>query len=282
MTVWTRLGVAALSAAVVAGGGWWWWKGRSQPAPTVARAEAPPPAPVAAVPAAPPAASDPGAARYPIEAAAEPAEPRSGTSPVDADKLVGDALVELLGRKDVQAFLQIDGIVRRIVATVDNLARTQAPARLWPVQPIPGRFSVVDRTDGPWMADTNAERYMPFVRFATSVDANQAAALYVRLYPLFQRAYQELGYPGRHFNDRLVDVIDLLLQTPDLAGAPKLKLTQVQGPLADPRPWLRYEFDDPALEARPAGQKILMRMGSRNQRLLKDKLREFRARIVKL
>jgi Protein of unknown function (DUF3014) len=278
MAAWSKLGVAVLSAAVVAGGGWWWWK-QKQAAPAVASVEAPVAAPAPAVS---PAASAPPAVRYPIEAAAsEPTEVKLPASPADADKLVGDALVDLIGRKDVQTFLQIDGVVRRFVATVDNLGRSQAPARLWPVQPTPGRFSVVNRTDGPWMADTNAERYIPFVRLASGVDAARAVALYVRLYPLFQRAYEELGYPGRHFNDRLVDVIDMLLQTPDLATAPKLKLTQVQGPIPDARPWLRYEFDDPALEARPAGQKVLMRMGSRNQRLLKDKLREFRARIAK-
>lgn len=279
MPAWSKLGVAVLSAAVAAGGGWWWWKQRQAPAPVVARAEAPA---VVTAPVPPPAASAVPAVRYPIEAAASgPAAADLPSSPADADKVVGDALVKLLGRKDVQAFVQLDGLLRRGVATVDNLGRAQAPARLWPVQPTPGRFSIVDRTDGPWLADTNAERYMPFVRFASGVDAAQVAALYTRFYPLFQRSYEELGYPGRHFNDRLVDTIDLLLRTPELGAPPKLKLTQVQGPIPDPRPWLRYEFDDPALEALPAGQKILLRMGSRNQRLLKDQLRAFRAHIVK-
>jgi len=278
MAAWSKLGVAVLSAAVVAGGGWWWWKQR-EAAPVAAPAEAPSAVPA---PPAPAVASSTPAVRYPIEAAAsEPAEAALPSSPADADKFVADALMRLAGRKDVQAFLQLDGFVRRAVATVDNLGRTQATSRLWPVQPTPGRFSVVNRTDGAYMSDMNAERYMPFVRFASGVDAGQAAALYVRLYPLFQRSYEELGYPGRHFNDRVVDVIDSLLEAPDLGAPPKLKLTQVQGPIPDARPWLRYEFDDPALEARPAGQKMLMRMGSRNQRLLKDKLREFRARIVK-
>lgn len=27
---------------------------------------------------------------------------------------------------------------------------------------------------------------------------------YVRLYPLFQKAYVELGYPNGYFNDRLI------------------------------------------------------------------------------
>jgi hypothetical protein len=106
------------------------------------------------------------------------------------------------------------------------------------------------------------------------------AALYKRLYPLFQQAYEELGYPNKYFNDRLVEVIDQLLQTPELADPIKLTLTQVQGSVPSSQPWLRYEFDDPALEALPAGQKILMRMGRTNELLIKAKLKVFRERIV--
>jgi hypothetical protein len=36
------------------------------------------------------------------------------------------------------------------------------------------------------------------------VDTRKAVALYVDLYPLFQGAYAELGYPNRYFNDRLI------------------------------------------------------------------------------
>lgn len=104
--------------------------------------------------------------------------------------------------------------------------------------------------------------------------------LYVRLYPLFLQAYEELGYPGKSFNDRLVKVIDQLLETPELTGQVKLTLTQVQGPIPSTRPWVRYEFADASLEARPAGQKILLRMGGTNMRALKAKLAEFRDRIA--
>jgi hypothetical protein len=105
--------------------------------------------------------------------------------------------------------------------------------------------------------------------------------MYARLYPLFQQAYEEQGYPGKYFNDRVVEVIDQLLATPELSEPIKLTLTHVQGPIQSSQPWLRYEFDDPDLEARPAGQKILLRMGRGNADLLKNKLREFRERIVK-
>jgi hypothetical protein len=44
---------------------------------------------------------------------------------------------------------------------------------------------------------------------------------------------------------------------------------------------VRYEFADPELEMRPAGQKILLRMGSANAALIKAKLSEFRTGIAK-
>ena len=42
-----------------------------------------------------------------------------------------------------------------------------------------------------------------------------------------------------------------------------------------------YEYADAELESRPAGQKLLLRMGPANERIIKAKLREFRAEIVK-
>ena len=60
----------------------------------------------------------------------------------------------------------------------------------------------------------NSQRYVALVLLAESVDAAAVAAAYRRMYPLFQQAYEELGYPGRYFNDRLVEVIDHLLATP--------------------------------------------------------------------
>ena len=59
-----------------------------------------------------------------------------------ADNYVAQAITELLGQRQVASFLQIDGLVRRAVATVDNLARAHAPVGIWPVQPAPGRFTV--------------------------------------------------------------------------------------------------------------------------------------------
>ncbi|MGS0756328.1 DUF3014 domain-containing protein [Roseateles sp. GG27B] len=46
------------------------------------------------------------------------------------------------------------------------------------------------------------------------------------------------------------------------------------------RPWVRYEFTDPALEALSSGQKMLLRTGPVNQRRLNAKMLEIRALVA--
>jgi len=193
---------------------------------------------------------------------------------------VRDAVTELVGREQALSFLDLNDFARRIVATVDNLGRGHAASRLWPVAPAPVRFLVVEKGGRETIAGGNADRYDAFVRFATAIDSGAGVALYVRMYPLLQQAYEDLGYPGKQFNNRLVAVIDQLLQTPEPEAPIEVTLLRVKGPLAEKRPWLRYEYADPSMEARPSGQKIMLRMGLRNTGLLKAKLRDLRKRIV--
>ena len=50
----------------------------------------------------------------------------------------------------------------------------------------------------------NAARYDGIVGLLANVDAAKAVAAYRRIYPQLQKAYEDLGYPGRYFNDRVV------------------------------------------------------------------------------
>jgi len=103
----------------------------------------------------------------------------------------------------------------------------------------------------------------------------------VRMYPQLQRSYEELGYPGRYFNDRVVEVIDHLLATPEPApGAPLVQLTEVKGSVPSTQPWLRYEFADPQLQSLSSGQRMLLRVGPQHRQVLKAKLAELRRQIV--
>ena len=255
-----------LVAAAIAAGAWWWTQ----------RSPVRPPADLPAVAAAPAAPTADAAPAEPV--IQHPIEPPAAEPPLAAAG-VGAALTDLLGRQAVASFLVLDDFPRRLVATVDNLGRAHAAPLLWPVNPTPGRFTVQEvqeASGGTVIAADNSLRYTPLVLLAESVDASRAVAVYVRLYPLLQRAYEELGYPKRYFNDRLIEVIDQLLDTPDRAGPLKVQLTQVKGPIAPVRPWVRYEFVDPSLEDLSAGQKMLLRVGPDHQRRLKARLNALR------
>jgi Protein of unknown function (DUF3014) len=295
--------IAAILVAAIGTSGYVLWKQQTRsgvfvagtpPATTAPALPAVPdqaegtPAPVAETPAT--AASEP-AVQYPVQADADSkAAGRTGKarlpSPAQSDNVVSKAVSQVVSRKDVLTFLQLDGFPRRLVATVDNLARPHAAPLLWPLVPTPGRFSTVPvaatggKAAGEVISPANAARYTPLVRFVESVDSAKAAAVYVRLYPLFQQTYEELGYPRRYFNDRLVAVIDHLIATPTPDAPPRVRLTQVKGPIDSVRPWVRYEFEDPRLEAMSSGQKMLVRTGIDNQVRLQTKLKDLRGHIV--
>ena len=259
-----------LVAAAIAAGAWWWTQ----------RSPVHPPADLPAVAAAPAAPTADAAPAEPV--IQHPIEPPAAEPPLAAAG-VGAALTDLLGRQAVASFLVLDDFPRRLVATVDNLGRAHAAPLLWPVNPTPGRFTVQEvqeASGGTVIAADNSLRYTPLVLLAESVDASRAVAVYVRLYPLLQRAYEELGYPKRYFNDRLIEVIDQLLATPERAGPLKVQLTQVKGPIAPVRPWVRYEFVDPSLEDLSAGQKMLLRVGPDHQRRLKARLNALRQALL--
>ena len=234
-----------------------------------------PPSPVASRPAVSPAEP---AIRYPIQA------PPGSTElpPLDqSGDFVKQRITELLGAKAVKTFVQVENFVRRVVATVDNLSRSLAPPRMWPIRPTAGRFTVEAAGTGSVISAKNATRYAPFVALVESVDMGSAVAVYRRLYPLFQRAYESLGYPGMYFNDRLIAVIDLLIQTPEPSGPLIVEVPHFQGPLKPTHPWLLYRFSDPRLESLPSGQKIMLRVGLENRKRLKAKLAEIRKLIAR-
>jgi len=262
--------VVVLAPAAIGTGLYLWL--RPQPEPPVSVVESPPAVAESAEPPAPPPPEP--EIQHPIEPpAAETAEP-----PAAPDITV--ALTGLLGRDAVLSFFNLDHFIQRTVATVDNLARPHAPPRVWPVNPAQGRFTVDGAAPGERIAAANYNRYRPFVAAVTSVSTEKAAALYKQLYPQFQKAYEDLGYPRGYFNDRLVAVIDTLLATPDPAEPVAVNLPEVKGPKELQRPWVSYEFSDPALESLTSGQKMLLRMGPDNRRALKAKLADFRRQVT--
>lgn len=274
-SVWT----AVILVVVLLGAGalWWRWSQTQAPGEPVA-VNTPPPAAPAAPADVPPPPQQPEqvAPLNPIDTPPDAALPQLSES----DARVTAALNELLGRKNVASHLNVDGFVRRFVATVDNLPREHAPSRVWPVQPAGSRFAAGGSGENATISLDNAQRYTPLVLLSEQVDPAAAAGLYFKLYPLFQQAFEELGYPGRYFNDRLVAVIDHLLAAPEPEGPVRVKMVEVKSDTPAAKPYVHYEFADPQLESMSAGQKMMVRVGLVNERRLKARLKAFRAQIV--
>ena len=243
--------VGSIAAVAIAVGGYFWF-----------RSATPPPEPVEPEP----IATVPEPENHPV--------PETTPAPVlpelaESDEAVVSALGKLFGATTLEQYLVPKEVIRHIVVTIDNLPRKKVAERLKPIKPIPGQPIVSGPEDDRVLSEENYARYQPFVHAVSAVDTQQAVDLYFRFYPLFQQAYVDLGYPSGYFNNRLVEVIDHLLATPDVAGP--IKLTQ---------PGVLYEYADPKLENLSAGQKILIRIGKTNAAALKTKLREIRAAVT--
>jgi len=255
--------IPLLLAAGAAGALWYYWAQVSQPI------EAPVPEP--------PVASEPEEAPaplHPLKTIAEPGERRPGLVPLPAldesDAYLKIEIVDIFGTS-VEDLLAESGLIGRIVATVDNLPRSHVAERIRPVGRLNTTF-VIDGLDNSGMdriSPENYRRYDAIVGLVSAADLQQVAGVYRRYYPLFQKAFVELGYPNGYFNDRLVEVIDHLLETPEVAD-----------PVAVIQPHVLYEFEDARLEALSSGQKLLLRMGSEHASTIKEALQQFRGHIT--
>lgn len=188
---------------------------------------------------------------------------------VESDPSLLESLGGQFGRA-LEPFLVPKNIVRHTVVTIDNLPRKKTAVQMWPVKPIGGELIATGDGEQLTLGPDNYARYEPLIKIVQNTDTAQLASMYKQYYPLFQESYVTLGYPDGYFNDRLVEVIDHLLATPD-----------VQGPIMLNRPSVNFVFADAELEERSAGQKLLIRMGSANAAIVKDKLRELRKAIAK-
>ena len=249
---------------LVVGLGWWLFRSAMPP-----HTAPPPPASLAQVKALIQSSPQKGAA--PVTPVAEPRHPIESPIAADAaipaladsDAAAWEALSGLAGNSNALDVLLRDHVIERVVTMIDNLPRHSASRQSLALRPLPGDLQVQVGEGGTTLAPANAARYTLYVKVFTSADPQTLTRIYRRFYPLFQQAYAEVGYPGGYFNDRLVQVIDHLLQAPE----PTQPL-QVQ---SDGRG--HYRFVDSELEALSIGQKALLRLGPHQEAAVKRQLR---------
>jgi hypothetical protein len=186
-----------------------------------------------------------------------------------SDKPLHDSLAELFSAKSVDEFFRPELLVRHLVVTVDNLPRKHLSVEMRPTKNLPGNFKVTGNEQSATIDPADYQRYDGYVHLLQNLNTQQFTTIYFHYYPLFQEAYEGLGYPNGYFNDRLVATIDDALAAPD-----------VKGPVALTRPNVMYQYADPNLEGLSSGQKLMVRLGPDNEAIVKAKLREVRAAVA--
>lgn len=204
-----------------------------------------------------------------IDAATAAAPAMPAPSLDDSDDDVRGELNELVGERVAAQYVVPERIIRNVVVTLDNLTLQKASLEQRPVKPTPGKFVTAGTENAPVLSPQNYARYEPFVNVVQRVDARRFVALYRDLQPLFQAAYEELGHPDESFTERLLEIIEHLLETPEVEGTIRLK-----------QPGLLYEYADEELQSLSVGKKLLIRVGPKNRAAIKQKLREIRAELV--
>ncbi|HEY1900417.1 MAG TPA: DUF3014 domain-containing protein [Steroidobacteraceae bacterium] len=221
-----------------------------------------------APPSAPPAVASAPVIEHPVPVSSAP-----GSMPAPAldqsDQTFHAALSTLPGAQAIEKLLVPENIIRHIVVTVDNLPKKKVAVNQLPIKATSGQFMTLSNGDRLTIDPQNYERYRPFIDVVKAVDMEKMVQLYYHFYPLFQAAFDDLGYQDAYFNDHVITLIDHLLQTPDLTG-----------PIALVQPNVMYLYADPALEALSPGQKTLIRMGPANEALLKARLRELKKQLL--
>ena len=247
----------ALSGVIVLGGAftaYLYWQ--NQPNTAVVQAKpAPPPPPPREMP------------------ASQVVETRPALPPLpklaQSDSFVSDALADLIGNPSLMKLFHADRVIHNIVVTIDNLPQERVPVDVMPFSAPKGHFLTSGTEEHLSISPKNANRYESYVKIAEAIDAKKLVGLYVRLYPLFQQSYVELGYPDSQFNDQLAYTLDDLLDTLDTKEP--IKLVQ---------PKFFYQHADPNLEELSVGQKIMLRLGGNNAKIVKGKLLEIKQEIA--
>ena len=120
-----------------------------------------------------------------VTAPAAPAEPQTHFPiPQDAQGTVLPPLNEsdvalkegfdsLWSTRTTESVFLLKDLIRRIVATIDNLPRKKVAVRLLPVKQAAGRFLASGSEDNLAIRPENAARYAVYVRLADAIDAGK-------------------------------------------------------------------------------------------------------------
>jgi hypothetical protein len=215
----------------------------------------------------PAATPDEDKAQFPLSESQESRSEEQASKVPVTDANFEAALSELFGAKAFEALFNTESVAHKIVVTVESLLGPSQPKDSFlPLKSPDSDFVTSLQGDKTVIAAANYERYQAYVELLQGVNMARLVGIYRHFYPLFQNESKELG-SKKYFNDRLISLIDNILKTPESSAPLEVKHSTPNG---------KYSFVDEKLENATPAQKILLRMGPDNSKLVKTKLREIR------
>jgi hypothetical protein len=242
--LWPLIAIAALGAAL---GALWYFGSRGSP---------PPPA----------AVTQKGVTQTTVELKRGPGEPGEAIDlpPLDqSDGVVRELVSRLSSHPLAAAWLTTNGLVRNLTVAIVNVAGGETPAKhLRPLRPA-GAFAVKESRGLTWIDPASYARYDGIAAAVEGLDARGVARFYATIKPRVDDAYRDLGAPGGDLDRTLERAIEMLLRTPIVDDDIQVRAEKMS-----------YVFVNPALQDLTRAQRQFLRMGPRNMRIVKAKLRE--------
>jgi hypothetical protein len=180
----------------------------------------------------------------------------------ESDTLVRTLVQRLTESPAVMSWLPTSGLIRNFTVVVSNIAEGPTPAKHLKVLRAAAPFRIVSRNGGTFADPRSYDRYNAIADAMASVNPAGAAKLYATLKPRIEDAHRDLG-SADSFDRTLERAIVTLLNTPAIDGSERLRPKGIG-----------YGYVDERLESLSPSQKQLLRMGPRNVRVIKTKLRE--------
>jgi hypothetical protein len=184
--------------------------------------------------------------------------------PLDVSDAVVRRLVRALSDSPaVTAWLTTNDLIRNFTVVVANIADGATPAKQLRALRLSSAFRVVERDRDPYVDPRSYDRYTVIADAITSLDPASAARLYGTFKPRIEEANRELGSQDQTFDRTLGRAIAAILETPALDGPVRLRPKGIG-----------YAYADARLEDLTGAQKQFLRMGPRNVRIIKGRLRQ--------
>jgi hypothetical protein len=185
--------------------------------------------------------------------------------PLDqSDAVVRTLVGRLSSHPAVAAWLTTNGLIRNLTVAIANVADGETPAKhLAPLRP-KGSFTTTSSGGATWIDPASYRRYDAIAAAVDGLDARGVARFYATIKPRIQEANHDLAGRDTDFDQTVQRAIVTLLDTPVVDQDVQLRTGK----------GVSYVFANPSFEDLTAAQKQFLRLGPRNMRIVKAKLRE--------